>query len=282
MDLTFVIVTYNHGDCLDKCVQSIYDTTTNARFEIRVVNNERRDGLREFQTRFSDVRVTTNAKNVGFARACNQAAREARGGLLVFLNPDTVLHAGAVDALRGLLESHPDIGIAAPKVLNADGTVQASCRRFPRLATGLFNRRSLLSRWFPQNRFTREYLMLDFDHAATRDVDWVSGCCIMISHARLRELGGFDERYFLFNEDVDLCRTAWQAGYRVVYHPEAVVTHETGASNRSLPAMVIVKRHRGMAYYWKKHMRPNPVAYGLVGLLIGLRCLTQLIGSRWK
>ncbi|MGP0630167.1 glycosyltransferase family 2 protein [Nitrospina sp. 32_T5] len=282
MDLTFIIVTYNHGDCLDKCLQSIQDSVKDAHHEVLVVNNARQDRLDDFETRFPNVRVTTNRKNIGFARACNQAAREARGGLLVFLNPDARLHEGAVDALRNQLESDPGIGIVGPKVLNPDGTVQASCRRFPRLWTGLFHRRSLLSLWFPGNRFTREYLMLDFDHATTRDVDWVSGCCMMIARDRFRELGGFDERYFLFHEDVDLCRTAWQAGYRVVYHPEAVVTHDIGAGNRNLPALVIVRRHRGMAHYWKKHMRPNPVVYGLVSMAIGLRCLLQLMGTRWK
>ncbi|CAI2716993.1 glycosyltransferase family 2 protein [Nitrospina watsonii] len=282
MILTFIILTYNHGHCLGKCVQSIQDTVDCAPFEIRVVNNARHENLGEFQNRFSDIRVTTNPRNVGFACASNQAAREATGDTLVFLNPDTVVHAGAMAALARHLKTHPDIGLVAPKVLNPDGSIQASCRRFPRLWTGLFNRRSLLSRGFPGNRFTRDYLMQDFDHNETRDVDWVSGCCMMMSRQLFLELGGFDEHYFLFSEDVDLCQIIWKSGRRVVYHPEAVITHDIGSSNRRLPAMVIVKRHRGMIHYWNKHMRPNPIAGGLIGLLIGLRCLAQLILNGWK
>lgn len=277
MDLSCIIVTYNQSDRLVKCLQSIRETVSLPEYEVRVVNNDRRESLHEIESRFPGIHIVTNPSNIGFARANNQAAKSARGETLLFLNPDTLLHPGAVEAMMRYLEAHPETGILAPKVLDPDGAVQASCRRFPDLWTGLFNRYSFLSRLFPRNRFTRRYLMQDFDHNETREVDWVSGCCMMIPRNVFFELGGFDEHYFLFNEDVDLCRTAWNAGYRVVYHPTAAVTHEIGASGGKLPPMVIVKRHRGMAHYWKKHMRPNALSAALIELMLAVRCGAQLL-----
>jgi len=282
MDLSCIIVTYKQGDRLGKCVQALYDAAPRADIEICIVNNDRRESLETLQAEYPGIRIVTNPSNAGFARANNQAARQARGEVLLFLNPDAVLHPGSIPRMMQHLREHPDIGILAPRVLNPDGTVQASCRRFPNLWTGLFNRYSLPSRLFPNNRFTREYLLQDFDHNTTRDVDWVSGCCMMMPRKVFFELGGFDETYFLFNEDVDLCRTAWQAGYRVVYHPEAGVTHEIGSSHAKLPAKVIVKRHRGMVHYWRKHMRPHPVTGGLVEIMVTLRCGAQLVRNWWK
>ena len=277
MDLSYIIVNYRSSPELSRCLDSITRTRFPGSYEIRVVDNSEGDpGLADLQERFPQVHWTLNPKNVGFARANNQAAREARGRYLFFVNPDVVLSPGTPRCLADYLGTHPRAAAVAPKVLDPDGSLQLSCRRFPGVWSGLFNRYSLLTRLFPNNPFSRDYLMLDFDHNHTRSVDWVSGCCLMVRADRFKQAGGFDENYFLFIEDVDLCRTFRNLGYEVVYHPETLVTHAISSSNHRLPPETIIRRHRGMSYYHRKHLKGHPLGRTFLDLLIALRCVSQL------
>ncbi len=234
-------------------------------------------GLPIVGKRFPGIRLTFNSENIGFARANNQAVRETSGRYLFFVNPDVVLQPETTKTLVDFLEANPHVGAVAPKVLNPDGTLQHSCRRFPTAWSGLFNRYSLLTRLFPNNRFSRDYLMTDFDHASTRQVDWLSGCCLMVSREAFMKVGMFDETYFLFIEDVDLCQTIGRSGYEVVYHPETQVTHRISSSNHRVPYKAIIKRHQGMSYYHHKFQKRNKVSQLLLDGLIALRCCSQLM-----
>ena len=175
-----------------------------------------------------------------------------------------------------------EIGALGPKVLNPDGSLQYSCRRYPTLWTSLFNRYSIFSRLFPQNRFTRRYLMLDFEHNETSPVDWLSGCCLMIPKSVFEEVNGFDENYFLFNEDIDLCRMLNQSGKKVIYFPEAKVIHKVSTSNSKTTSMVIIQRHLGMMYYFKKHHSKNLLIRGIVNFFICSRGILQLFTNLVK
>ena len=148
------------------------------------------------------------------------------------LNPDCTSKARCLAPLAAYLREHPDVGIVAPKLLDDDGTLQLSCRAFPGYETALFNRYSLLTRLLPGNERSRRYLMSDFDHMSERDVDWVSGAVLMLPRGVFDEVGGWDAGYFMFNEDVDLCRRVHDAGYRVVYHPAVAVYHTIGVSKK--------------------------------------------------
>ncbi len=278
MELSFITVNHMSGDVLRACLDSITKTLPEHNFEIIVVDNSGEDpGMSELKRDYPKIRVLSNAENLGFGRANNQAAAIARGETLVFLNPDTELTENAVAKLKTHLDANPGIGLLAPKVLNRDGSLQYSCRRFPTLWTGLFNRYSLLSRLFPTNRFTRRYLMTDFDHNTIREVDWVSGCCMMLRREVFERIGGFDESYFLFNEDVDLCRAVKNSGHAVVYFPQAQVYHAIGSSHRRVAPRIIIERHRGMKHYFKKHhAAEGRMTRSVVESLIDARCLSQL------
>jgi len=278
VDLSFIIVNYKSSRELSVCLASIVNSEAPGAYEIRVVDNSEGDpGLEQVAAAFPQVHLTVNPENVGFARANNQAAQAARGRFLFFVNPDVVLAPETAQVLRVYLETHPRTAAVAPKVVNADGTLQYSCRRFPRVWAGLFNRYSLLTRLFPENPFSRHYLMTDFDHNSTREVDWVSGCCFMVRREAFYEAGMFDEHYFLFIEDVDLCRTLKDRGHAVVYHPATQVTHAISSSNHRLPPKVIIRRHQGMSYYHRKFMEGNPLTRALLDSLIALRCCSQLV-----
>ena len=264
MDLTLVLVTYRHRVALAACLDSLPAACTGLDYEVIVVDNASGDGLvDELARTHPDVRTIANPVNEGFARAVNRGLDIARGRCVALLNPDTVAGPGAFAALVRFVDANAEVGLAGPKVLDPDGGVQYSCRRFPTHWTGLFNRYSLPTRLFPRNPWSRAYLMLDFDHASTRTVDWISGACLVTRRDVVDRVGPMDEAFFLFNEDVDWCRRMHDAGYDVVYLPAAACTHAIGASKGAIPAWLIWRRHMGMRHYFRKH-HPGPWPWMLI------------------
>jgi hypothetical protein len=252
-DCSVIIVNYHSEAALRGCLESLPASAHPLALEVIVVDNSgtaRASGALDL---FPGVRLLETGVNCGFARACNLGMAAARGRHLLLLNPDTVAHPGAVATLAGHLDAHPRVGVAAARLLDPDGTLQYSCRRFPRPLSMFFGRYALLTRLLPGNRFSREYLYLDFDHAAAREVDWVAGACLMARREVLARVGPLDDGYFLFVEDMDWCRRIRDARYAVVYVPEAVVTHRIGVSRGPAPARVVWERHRSMLRYVHKH-----------------------------
>ena len=283
MELSFIIVNSHNSSTLVDCLESIFTTPRGIEFEVIVVDNSPEDeDMKKVEGKFPQARFLKNAENLGFAVGNNQGFENSRGETIMFLNPDAVLIEEISLDMLNHLKAHPDIGILAPKVLDPNGTLQYSCRHFPTVWTGLFNRYSLLSRLFPHNRFSAHYLMTDFDHNQTREVDWVSGCCIMISRGKFLQVGKFDENYFLFNEDIDLCRLIKSFGYPIIYYPHAKVYHYITASDGKTAPQAIIKRHKGMSYYFKKHHSENVLTQIMVNAMISLRCLSQLFLNLFK
>ncbi len=149
-------------------------------------------------------------------------------------------------------------------------------RAFPGPLTVLFNRYSLLTRWFPRNRFSRAYLLSDWDHATARDVDWLSGACLLARREAVAAVGGMDEGFFLFNEDVDWCRRMRQAGWIVAYEPAASAVHEVGASRSRVAARVVWARHIGMIRYLHKHRVVHPALAPAADALVLARAAAML------
>ncbi|MCH8312743.1 MAG: glycosyltransferase family 2 protein [Nitrospinae bacterium] len=278
MDLSILIVNYKNSATLPDCLDSVYKTTRGLEFEVIVVDNGSGDGgLKTVQEKFPKIRLIKNNANRGFAKANNQAVEVSKGKALLFLNPDTLLTENATQAMIAQLKPGSQTGAVGPKVLNPDGSLQYSCRTFPTVWTGLFNRYSLISRLFPNNKYTTRYLMTDYDHKESRVVDWVSGCCMMVPKSVFKKIGGFDEKYFLFNEDVDLCHTLKHHGYKTLYFPEAKIYHDITSSNSKVPQQIILKRHLGMSHYIEKHFIGNPILGFLIHAMIAVRYFTQIV-----
>jgi len=272
MDLSTVIVSYKSRGALIDCLASLELDAAAYEHETVVVDNDPSDGtLEEVARRFPKVRGIANAENVGFARAVNQGIAATIGAHVLILNPDCFIEHGSLAALIGYLRAHPRTGVVGPRMTGRDGKLQYSARSFPDPLTFLFNRYSLLTRLFPGNRFSRRYLLSDWDHASVRPVDWLSGACLMVRRTAIDQVGPMDEAYFMFNEDVDWCRRMKQGGWEVVYVPEAMIHHDIGASRRKVAAKVIVERHRGMIHYFHKYHPSNPVVTFLADTLIQLR-----------
>lgn len=277
LDLSVVIVNFNALAHVRRCLASLSDGAAGLRWEAVVVDNASREpGVGALADEFANVRVIRRASNGGFAVGANTGIRAALAETVLLLNPDTLVRPGAATELHRFLHGNPDIGVLGPRLVNPDGSLQLSCRRFPSFWSGAFNRYSLLTRLFPHNRLSASYLMTDWDHRATRDVDWLSGAAMMLSRRALAASGLFDERYFFAIEDVDLCRRMHAAGWRVVYHPAAVVSHRIGASSATVPNRVVVARHRGMWHYYRTHLRGGRLLDAATAAGITARCLAQL------
>ena len=257
-DVAVAVVSWNTRGDLETCLRSVYEGNANPpTYQVTVVDNASADGSPEMvDERFPRAMVVRNRDNRGFGAANNQVFQGTRSRYVFLLNSDAQTHAGALDSLVRFMDENPDVGICGPLVLNPDGSLQYSARCFPTLVAGAF-RNTLLGRLFPNNRFTREYLISDWDHRSQRDVDWVSGSAMMIRREVLDRVGGFDEQFFMYSEDVDLCYRAHEAGWRVTFYPGAVVTHARAHSSDKAQVARLIQFHRSMYRFWRKHYAPH-------------------------
>lgn len=255
LDLSVVILNWNTHDDLRRCLKSYFEHPPACRAEVIVVDNASEDdSVAMVRSGFPAVRLLQNERNLGFGAGNNRAIPLCRGRYVLFLNSDTILTPGALDALVSYADTRPDAAVFGPKLLNADGSLQYSCRSFPNLGTGFF-RNTPLGRLFPKNRFAMDYLMSNWDHNTPRDVDWVSGSALMIRADVLRHLGGFDEGFFMYCEDVDLCYRVHELGLKVAYYPGSVLYHIIGRSSDLVPTRMTFEFHRSMYRFYKKHYR---------------------------
>jgi GT2 family glycosyltransferase len=255
-DLSICIVTYQSREILLGCLQSIYVNAPTVSFEVLVVDNGSTDGTAEaVQKEYPQVQRIRNSANLGFARASNQALRQAHGRYLVLLNNDTVLLPGAFDNLLGFASRNPRAGILGPKVLNRDGTLQKQCRRSFALPWDLFCYFTGLSALFPRSSFFARYLMTYKGEDETHEADAVSGSCLLIRREAMEAIGLLDERFFAYQEDADYCFRARQAGWRVFYVPSAQVVHFGGqGGSRVHPYRSIYEWHRSYFLYYRKNL----------------------------
>lgn len=223
--LAVVIVHYNTSGDLARCLESLAAYPPAAPHRVVIVDNASRDeGLAAVHARFPDCRWIFNTENAGYARGCNRGMAEVEAEYYLVLNPDIVVQPGALDRLLEFADAHPRAGLVGPQLLNEDGTLQESCRRFYTLRT-LILRRTILGKLFPDSRTVQRHLMRDFDHRSSRPVDWILGGCVLARRTALDRCGPMDERFFLYFEDVDWCYRMWQAGYEVQYTPDARFVH---------------------------------------------------------
>ena len=265
-----VIVNYNAGEHLVECVRSLRADGVD---EIVVVDNESADGSPDRLTAAEPGAVVlAMGANLGFGTAANRGVAATRSPFVLVMNPDTVVEPGTVKVLAEALRRDPSVAIVAPSVHNLDGSVYPSARTFPDMVDALGH--AFIGFVRPGNRFTRRYKMLDWDHATARDVDWVSGTCMLVRRDAFDALGGFDERYFMYVEDVDLCWRAWRAGWRVRYEPGGRLVHVIGVSSELAPYRMIAAHHRSLLRFSVKTARgPRRLLLPVVAVGLAVRTL---------
>jgi len=280
-EISAVIVNYNAGAELRRALESLERELYPVEWDAVVVDNASRDGSGEIAAEFGPrVRLLRNERNVGFARGVNQGLAATSGPLVLIMNPDCRVEPGAVASLRRELERSDACAMTGPRILDPDGTEQGNARGDPDMFTGLFGRTTLLRRALPGLPVSRRNVISD---AVVRKgktsvkVDWLSGACILARRAALHAVEGFDERYFLYWEDADLCRRLRNQGYEVRYVPGATAVHRVGQSSQSARAVAIRAFHESAYLYYATHVAsgswPRRV---LARALLSARCWLRL------
>ncbi len=281
-DIAVIIVNWNAREDLRACLSSLYaDPQPLLSYDVWVVDNASADGSAAMVAKeFPSVNLVANTENAGFSKANNQAIALTDSRYVFLLNSDAKIHPGALDILLAYADAHPSAAILGPKVLNPDGSLQSSCRRFPSLGAGFF-RNTYLGRLFPHNKFARDYLMTDFDHNSDLAVDWVSGCAMLIRREWIVKNGALDERFYMYCEDVDICQRVWDSRQEVVYMPGAVVTHAIGRSSDKNAEKMIREFHRSWYEYdLKRHPRSSLVRRVAVYSGLWLRAAVRIAKRR--
>src|SRR6266850_671535 len=280
-----VLVNYNAGPELERALRSIADEMAGQLWEGVVVDNASTDDSVSAVARFgANVRLARNAENVGFARGVNQGLAATTAPYVLIMNPDCRLMAGAIGILRAVLDANAECAIAGPRILNPDGSVQGSARGDPDMLTGLFGRTTTLRRLVPFLPVARRNIVVDEairggDESVV--VDWLSGACMLARRDALHAVQGFDERFFLYWEDADLCRRLRARGYHVRYVPGATAIHRVGQSSRTARAFAIRAFHESAYVYYVTHVaraRLNPKR-AMARAILHARCWYQLAAT---
>ena len=284
-DISVSIVNWNTKDELKACLEDVFKQDFEGACEIIVVDNASTDGSQQMITEEYEGRVKfiKNSANLGFGAAHNMAYNYSSGDYFFILNPDSQIpESDTIKSMAKFMDENIDIGILGPKISNPDGSMQFSARTFPRIMAGLF-RETILGKWFPENSYVKNYLMTGWNHDTIRDVDWLSGCALMIRSEMVEQTGLFDERYFMYVEDMDLCRQAHIAGWRVVYYPMKTIIHEIGAASDKNAKAMIKQHHKSMLkYFWKYNSHSPKVLLTplvILGLYFRMKSILKKAGT---
>jgi N-acetylglucosaminyl-diphospho-decaprenol L-rhamnosyltransferase len=273
-----VVVNYNARDHLGACLESIAAQGVGA---VIVVDNASIDGSRVVVEACGATWVQSGG-NIGYGRAANLGVSrpEASGAKFVLVsNPDLVLADGAVARMLDALEGSPELALVGPRINEPDGSLYPSARSFPNMVDAAGH--GALGLIAPRNQFTRRYRMLDWDHASSASVDWVSGACFLVRREAWEQVHGFDPAYFMYMEDVDLCWRLGGSGWKIGYEPGALVTHTQGVSADQHPYRMLAAHHRSM---WRFALRSTSgadrAALPFVGCGLALRFAASCLKRR--
>jgi GT2 family glycosyltransferase len=260
-DVSIVIASWNAKRHLLECLRSVEADEGGVGSETIVVDNASSDGSPEaVEQEFSTARLIRNADNLGFARASNIGIERASGRYVCLMNSDVLVRPGALRALVAFMDSRPTVGLVGPRVLDPDGSLQPSCRKFPGFANSL-SRVLAVDRLLPTSSWLSGEIMTYWSHDAERSVDAVSGCFCLARREAVREVGLLDERFFFSGEDVDWCIRFHAAGWDVRFCPKAEVVHVQAASSSTAPQRFAVEQQRARLQLYRKHYSRTAVAY---------------------
>jgi len=266
-DLSIVIVSWNVRDYLRSCLSSIINNQGDLIVEVIVVDSGSADGSTQMiRDEYPSLNLVVCDENVGFPRGNNIGMRDATGRFLLLLNPDTEIIGDALSQMVAYLEENEEVGIVGGQLLNSDGTVQSSRRRFPSVATAAFE-----STWFQPyapREMIRQYYADDLPLEGPVEVDWLVGACLMTRREVINQVGLMDEAYFMYSEELDWCRRIKEAGWRIVYLSEAQIIHYVGKSSEQAETERHINFQRAKLRYFRKYHGRFPTALLRIILLI--------------
>ena len=253
MDISIIIVNWNTKDLLAECLRSIQSQTLNYTYEIIVVDNGSEDGSQQIVSReFPTVTLVENKLNLGFGKANNIGLQSAKGRYICFVNSDIEMIDGCLQLLTQYMDDNHSVGMAGPQILYPDLSIQDSCRRFPSIWRS-FCTAFKLDRIFPTCALLSGEHMFYFSHTKEIKPDYLAGCLLMARKTALDEVGAFDERFFIYAEEVDLAKRFWDSGWELAFVPQAkAVHHHAGSSSRD-PLRFLLAQQKSGFQYWLKH-----------------------------
>ncbi len=260
MKLSIIIISWNTQKLTQKCVESVFAFVKNIDFEVWVVDNNSTDATINFlekykiENKLDNLNIIINKENVGFAKANNQAIKQSNGEYILLLNPDTEFVDDKIKEALEFMKNNPEIGILGPKLLNTDGSLQRSCRKFPNFLDQLFIQLKFYN-FFPNKiKTTREYFMLDFEHNENREVDQVMGAAMLVKMEVVKKIGLLDEKFWAIFEEVDFCQRAKEAGYKIFFYANWQIYHHKEQSFKQWPVWrKQINFNHSLYYYFKKH-----------------------------
>ncbi len=279
-DLAVVVVNYNAGEYLARCVTSVVEASGELALDVLIVDNASRDGsARAASERSPRVRLIENPANRGLSAGWNQGARAVDAPWILFLNPDAEILQGDLGAFVKAGERHGDVALLGPVIRNPDGTIYESGRVFPGVLQAVGH--AFLGPFAPGNRFTREYRQTSWDRSTEREVDWVSGAAMLIRRSAYEKVGAFDEAFGLYGEELDLCTRLRDAGWKVLATPELEVMHvggvSTGRSRRTY-----LMHSQSIYRYYRKHRATGWQRATLPMAWVTLRARAELVSLRHR
>lgn len=284
--ISVVIVSYNVREYLDACIQSVYHAAAAfpGKVEVIVFDNDSRDGtLALLKPRYPDVTWMASDRNLGFGTGCNRGAAVSTQDLILFLNPDTLVAADTFQVMQDLFKAEADhIGVAGCKIVNRDGTLQLACKRSFPSPTAAASKLLGLSSLFPKSRVFGQYNLTFLDENKTHEVDAVSGSFLCVKTDLFRAVGGFDEDFFMYGEDLDICFRIKLLGKRNFYHPATTVMHFKGESAKSRPLRSFFYFYHAMVIFSKKHFELRALPLTLFYLGVSLLAMANFAYSRFQ
>ena len=284
VDLAVVVVNYNAGEYLARCVASVVEATGRLTVDVLVIDNASHDGSAQAAVKGTpDVRLVENPTNRGLSAAWNQGARAIDAPWILFLNPDTEIIGGDLGAFVQAGERRPDVAVLGPIIRNPDGTIYESGRVFPDIVQAVGH--AFLGPFLPNNRFTRAYRQTSWDRSTEREVDWVSFSAMLIRRTAFEQVGAFDEGFWLYGEELDLCTRLRDAGWTVLATPALEVMHVGGVSTgRSRRTHVM--HSQGVYRYYRKHRAAGwrratlPIAWATLRARAELVAVRERVAAR--
>jgi len=267
IDVSFIIVNWNTKDLLLECIESIRAARKNLNIEIIVVDNASSDGSPEAVRNLSDhINIIVNNNNIGFSKANNIGMRRSHGRYMCVVNSDIKVLNYCIEDAIGYMDNNHSIGVLGPQVLNRQMKIQYTCREYPNLWS-TFCQAFGFHRFFEKSKLFKDSFMTYFDHTSIRKVDVLSGCFLIVRKEAIQQVGFFDERFFIYGEDVDWCRRFNEAGWDVIFYPLSHVIHYGGTSSASAPARFNIEMLKAHFQYWEKwHGNPSNALYIILRL----------------
>jgi GT2 family glycosyltransferase len=265
--LSIIIVNYNAKNVLRNCLKSITDSNFSFPFEVTIIDNASNESIAELVMEFPFIQLIVNEKNYGFASANNRSIAKAKGKYIVLLNPDTIVNSESFLPMITYLENHDNVGIVGCKIFNAEGDVEHSTHSFPTLMKEFVHANELLKTLVRYDttagrlvkKLVRSKSLESYwNHDSEREVDHVTGACMMVRKDAINKVGLLDEAFFLYNEEVEWSYRMNEAGYKSIFLPQSNIIHLFGYSTkqqvqRQVANKLLVERYRGMLYFFQKH-----------------------------